>query len=277
MCLGCRQEQARQWAIRIVHESRCHDHAYFVTLTYDNASLPENGSLVPEDASKFVRRLRKEQRRIDDALGRKPRPISHYTVGEYGSLTHRPHYHSVLFGPDFFDRTIVRGSGASVVWKSELLDDLWARGITELAPISFGAAAYVAQYVRKKVGARANPDEYKRVDELTGELVDVAPVFSRMSLRPAIGKRWIEKWWRDVYPRDFVSVDGYESKPPRYYDKWMDSDHDGCEDCSEHKRVMMQVREKRYLEQKEEEASSLKAKEAHLKSRISLYQARNKV
>ena len=40
-----------------------------------------------------------------------------------------------------------------------------------------------------------------------------------MSLRPAIGKKWLEKYHKDVYPSDQVIFNGIPSRPPKYYDQ----------------------------------------------------------
>jgi len=89
-----------------------------------------------------------------------------------------------------------------------------------------------------------------------------------MSLRPAIGRRWINKWWADVYPRDFVVIDGFKAKPPRYYDKFMDQ---------EHPDMMEDVRQKRYDEAIELSKYSLNAGELTLKARINLFAGRDAV
>lgn len=39
-----------------------------------------------------------------------------------------------------------------------------------------------------------------------------------MSRRPAIGKRWIERYISDVYPKDYFTIDGVKFRPPRFYD-----------------------------------------------------------
>jgi len=43
-----------------------------------------------------------------------------------------------------------------------------------------------------------------------------------MSLKPAIGKGWIEKFYDDVYPRDEIIIRGKILKPPKYYDRLYD-------------------------------------------------------
>ena len=49
------------------------------------------------------------------------------------------------------------------------------------------------------------------------------PEFNRMSLKPGIGAEWIKLYNKDVYPRDVVIARCHESKPPRYYDKFLQS------------------------------------------------------
>jgi len=86
-----------------------------------------------------------------------------------------------------------------------------------------------------------------------------------MSRRPAIGKRWIERYWRDVYPRDFVVMDGHELKPPRYYDKWMEVNHPD---------VMFQVKEQRLVDLVEIGDEQLIMKEKVHRARVALFQGR---
>lgn len=47
------------------------------------------------------------------------------------------------------------------------------------------------------------------------------PEFITMSRNPGLGQKWIEKYWRDVYPHDRVRMDGKEFTPPEYYDRWL--------------------------------------------------------
>ena len=58
-CIGCRLEKSRVWAMRCMHEASLYPKNCFVTLTYDDDHLPENGSLRPADMTKFLKRLRK--------------------------------------------------------------------------------------------------------------------------------------------------------------------------------------------------------------------------
>lgn len=259
------------WTAPESHKEPGNPRAWFVTLTYDNEHIPENGSLVPEHLRDFHSTVR-------EAEGK----VSFYGVGEYGDQYSRPHYHTVLYGPDFLDRYRVPDRDGPPVWVSETLDNYWShRGKAEFSAVTMGSASYVAAYVRKKLLAQENPDLYTRVDPLTGELVEVLPEFASMSRRPAIGKRWIQQNWREVYAHDSVVVDGIEAKPPRYYDKWMSQDHTQMQEntcapgeCDEHRELMLQVQFDRWDPDFDDSAYKRSAREAIHKARVGLYQER---
>lgn len=258
-CVGCIAERSRQWAIRIVHEARVVDRAWFATLTYNDECLPAYGSLCAEDLRAFHRSMRAVCA---------PERFSYFSCGEYGEDTARPHYHSVLFGPEFLDRVPHVDPRRRDVWTSPTLDAAWGYGITEFSGVTFASAAYVAGYVRKKVRVADYPDHYLRCDPDTGEVVSIAEEFARMSLRPAIGRRWIERFWSDVYPADRVVLEGKVSKPPRYYDKWMDENHPD---------IMAEVRERRYAEAVELDVEDLRAGEVTHEARLRLFSSRGGV
>jgi hypothetical protein len=236
-----------------------HDTAWFLTLTYDNERIPINGSLNPHHLRAFFKTLRRD---------RPAKTTSYYACGEYGDTTKRPHYHAVLFGAPFLDKYLWRDHPTAPVWRSQSLESYWPHGHSEFSTVTPASAAYVAGYVQKKLTNRQNPDAYLRVDDETGELFEITPEFNRMSLRPAIGRRWIEKYWRDVYPLDRVVMKGREYRPPRYYDKWMD-DH--------HPDIMIQVRLKRDQEAEYLPDEKLTGMETNHKARNALFSKRNKV
>lgn len=243
-CLGCRADQAREWSHRLQHESRMHDHSWFVTLSYNEEKLPENGSLNPEHLRTFFKTLRRREEERAGRAGEEATRYSYYACGEYGDKRKRPHYHAVLCGPSFLDKRFLRNDNGNDVWRSSILENAWPHGFSEFGDVTPASAAYVAGYVRKKLRRLEYEDMYTRVNPLTGEVVEVEEEFSRMSRRPAIGRRWIKKYWKDVYPRDYIVVEGKEYKPPRFYDKWMEQYHEKEEDCDceAHWKVMQEVR-----------------------------------
>ena len=57
-CIGCRQERARQWAVRCVHEAMLYEENCVVTLTYNDDHLPDGNSLDYFEFQRFIKRLR---------------------------------------------------------------------------------------------------------------------------------------------------------------------------------------------------------------------------
>lgn len=208
-CIGCRVDRSRQWAARCVHEASLHEDNCFITLTYSDEFLPENGGLQKKDFQDFFKRLR---RSIE------PKKVSFIHAGEYGDDLGRPHYHALIFGHDFTDKVKIRG-GDNPLYSSEILTKLWGKGICSIGALTFQSAAYVARYCIKKVMGDQAVGYYQKINPTTGEIHDISPEYLTCSTRPAIGKRWFEKFKTDVYPCDFMVVAGKKIKLPRYYDK----------------------------------------------------------
>ena len=240
-CIGCRLEHSRQWAVRCVHEASLYDDNCFITLTYDDDHLPENGSLVKADYQKFMKRLRK----------RFGSGVRYFHCGEYGEKNGRPHHHACLFNFRFPDceRLDLAGRLADLppLYISQSLSELWPFGLHTIGDVTFDSAAYVARYVTKKItGDRAASHYGDRVPEYTtmsrrpgigrqwyekfksdcypsDEVVTavLAPEYVTMSRRPGIASGWFEKFGSDVYPGDFVVIRGRKMRPPRYYDNFL--------------------------------------------------------
>lgn len=269
-CIGCRLERKRQWAVRLMHESQSWRDRWFLTLTYDDDHLPENGSLVREEVPLFIKRLRKsrEVRRRNPETGRMKNysgpPLKSFYCGEYGAERLRPHYHVILFGHDFSDMLRVDESKSGhPQWMSPQLDRLWQhRGGAWIGAVTFESCAYVAGYTVKKWTGEAARERYTRLDPSTGELVEVLPEFGGMSRRPGIGREWIEKYSSEVYPADEVIMRGYPAKPPRYYDQYLESvDEDAAK----------AVREERDANRLEEPYERLPVREVCAEARAGLY------
>lgn len=214
-CIGCRLERSRQWAVRCVHEMHSHLVSSFVTLTYAPENTPPGGSLRKSDHQKFIKKLRRARPDLQ---------VSYFLCGEYGDLSARPHYHAILFGVDFPDkRWLKNGRNGDKLYRSAELDKLWSLGFASVGEATFESAAYCARYVMKKVTGPGAREHYRFTDPATGELIDREPEYLAVSLKPAIGKRWISRFQEEVYPDDFVVSRGGKAKPPRYYDKFHES------------------------------------------------------
>lgn len=191
-----------------------HDENCFITLTYRDADLPPGGSLRKKDFTDFMKRLRHEIR---------PRKISFFHCGEYGDALSRPHYHALIFGYDFPDKRFhKRTAQGAELHSSATLDRLWGFGYGTVGALTWQSAAYCARYVMKKITGERAESHYRRVDPDTGEIHLLVPEYATMSVRPAIGKRWFERYAEDVFPEDFVVHDGRKFSVPAYYDKLLD-------------------------------------------------------
>lgn len=213
-CIGCVNRSKRDWSIRLQHEAQMHDVAWFVTLTYDDDHVPAGHTLDRTEPPKLIRKLRKR------SPGQR---ISYYAAGEYGDRTHRPHYHMALYGAELGELRKSESGKKGAALVSPLLDELWGKGFVTVAELTPATARYVAGYVQKKGFNKDERDErYERLEPWTGEITSVEPERATMSTKPAIGKRWIEKYWPEAYPSDFVVMGGKEVIPPRYYDRWLE-------------------------------------------------------
>lgn len=219
-CIGCRLENAKQWALRCMHESQMHQDNEFLTLTYDQEHLPQDATLHYPHFQQFMKNLRQKF---------KKKTIRFYMCGEYGEATEknnfvaRPHYHAILFGISFPDRRFVTERNGLRVYRSEICQSLWKKGNEELGSVTFQSAGYVARYILKKQGSK---NEYPICDADTGEVVGqrTAP-FTRMSLRPGIGESWYRKNKMDLFPHDYaVLPDGRKTPVPKYYRRLLERD-----------------------------------------------------
>jgi hypothetical protein len=166
-CLPCRINKRREWTHRIMLEAQEHAENTFLTLSYNDENLPEDGSVVPRHVTLFMKRLRQHYAH---------ERIRYYAVGEYGDRSERPHYHIALFG----FRTCYRGQTdkrrADCCPRCSVVTTTWGKGYAYLAGLHVESAAYIAGYTVKKWTA---PD----TEQLDGR----HPEFARMSNRPGIG------------------------------------------------------------------------------------------
>lgn len=132
-CIGCRLERSRQWAMRCVHESKLYTYNSFITLTYNNESLPANGSLDKTHYQKFMKRFRKQHPK---------KTIRFYMCGEYGDQTLRPHYHAIIFNHHFDDRKHHNTIKGNKLYKSDILQETWGKGHCLIGDVTFESAAY---------------------------------------------------------------------------------------------------------------------------------------
>lgn len=266
-CIGCRQERARQWSIRCMHEASLHEENSFITLTYNDEHLPENGSLNVRDFQLFMKRLRKKYAN---------KKIRFFHCGEYGDKFSRPHHHAIIFGVQFPDiRTYIK-NGIEIINPLITLQELWKdeKG-KEIGHVYSGectkeSCAYVAGYINKKVNGKQSREHYAEIDRCTGEILyERHPEYITMSRRPGIGHEWYKKFKGDIFPSDEMIIDGCRMRVPAYYEKLLDKENRQAYNSLKEKRkdVPETVRKNRTEER-------LKVKEKVHKARMKLFKKR---
>lgn len=207
-CIGCKLERSRRWAVRGFHESRCHEHNSFITLTYDDENLPKGGTLVKKHLTDF-------NKRVTHHLG----PIRYINCGEYGEQTWRPHYHAIIFGKDWMDK---KPHGKTelghTTYTSKRLEQIWGMGQCLTAAVTFESIAYVTRYCTQKRTGKQAETHYRRIDE-NGKEYYLEPEFGNMSRRPGIGADYFKIYHKDIYTTDNVIINGKKGRPPKYYDE----------------------------------------------------------
>lgn len=192
-CLGCRERQQQELAIRVEHEARNAEHKHFLTLTLDEEHIGDGGLHYREHMQKFWKRVRRDLKT----------PIKHLTCGEYGDRTRRAHYHAAVIGLQINDLKKWEGENS----RSPTLEQKWGNGIVTISELTTDRIRYVAGYVLKKAGYRKQIycDEY-------GEEME-AP-FRKMS--QGLGKEWITKYATDLQ-HGYLQHNGAKYSIPRYY------------------------------------------------------------
>lgn len=139
-CIQCLQAKRAAWSFRLKNELIVAKSAHFLTLTYNDDTIPENYQLEKWQLQRYFKRVRSETPNI-----------KYYAVGEYGDKNGRPHYHAIVFNSD-----------------PCVLSDKWKvagkhLGITHCVTANDATIHYVTGYVLKKYG---------EMDDKTGVSVD---------------------------------------------------------------------------------------------------------
>lgn len=169
-CPECLVNRKQIWTHRNILEGYLHKKKSFITLTYDDSTLPTNANGVPniekDHLKNFVKNLRSR-------LGNS---IRYYAVGEYGTSGGRginPHFHLCLYGADEQDQNAINDSWRVPQGRGK---KGIPAGFTYVGSLQPESIAYVAGYVQKKT--KYNKDMY--------EELEITPEYSVMSNRPAI-------------------------------------------------------------------------------------------
>ena len=208
-CGACLGNRRIEWSFRLAEELRHSRSAFFLTLTYREEMLPVSKkgypTLVKKDFQDFMKRFRKSDH---DNTGESR--IRHYSVGEYGSKTNRPHYHSIIYNAS--KETI---ENVQEDWRKKGIDI----GMVHVGSVSGATIHYVTKY---HVNYRNDYDPWqeKRQKE-----------FALMSRKPGIGYQYIETIgrWHQNNNAMYVINNGFKQRMPRFYKDKVFSDQEKAE------------------------------------------------
>lgn len=194
-CISCLQRRTSDWSVRLRQEYSNCTSAFFVTLTYDESSVPStriNNNVVnilcKRDLQLFLKRIRK-------AI--EPDRVRFFACGEYGPTTLRPHYHMILFNFP---------SSKSIY---DVIKKKWPFGFVSVSSIKPAHFDYIAKYCSSYMYL----PEYLRCKSFRP--------FILCSRRPAIGSCYLSDSILDYHRRtlsiSLVSRDGIRRNLPKYY------------------------------------------------------------
>lgn len=205
-CPNCLKRRVNQWSFRLRKEQEVSISSVFLTLTYSDENLPfsDNGLMTLDKThhQKFMKRLRKHLKvynykyRIIEDL-----PLKYYAVGEYGTETHRPHFHSILFNlPD------------KMITDETIIENIWGLGRVQVAICNDSTIAYVAGYVNKRLTTEYDDPKYNDLDDRIREC-------SMMS--KGLGKNFLtkqtKKFYQELMEPYMIIEDGKKLPMPRYF------------------------------------------------------------
>lgn len=207
-CMPCRINKKREVTARIILEYMMHEYSLFITLTYNDDSVPINHegdqTLRPEDVKDWIRRFKRAHKHIG--------PVRYFVVGEYGEKTERAHYHAILFGVSPHCEKMVHETWNQISVKIgqrwRIID--YDRGFTMCGIMNPDRAAYIAGYTTKKMTSighrdlRARWPEFSRWskgNKILGAIGDSATGWLASSMRGNRGQRLLARHgdvWREV-------------------------------------------------------------------------------
>lgn len=141
-------------------------------------------TLDKRDYQLFMKKLRKFNKDYTEE------PIRYYSVGEYGTETCRPHYHSIIFN--------LAPESVVTIYKH------WNKGIVHVGSVTGASIHYVTKYVINR----------------HGDFHDRQLPFSLISNRSGgIGKNYVDsnKKWHKRNKALYVVNSGHKQRIPRFY------------------------------------------------------------
>lgn len=183
-CYECKIKRSGGWSFRLQKELQRANTAHFITLTYDNPPMTQNGfpTLDKRDLQLFFKRLRKQQFK----------KIKYYAVGEYGTKTMRPHYHIIFYNVNI-----------------ENIQKAWQNGHTHIGEVNEKTVAYTLKYISKdgKIPLHSRDDRQKEFSLMSKRLGDnyLTPQMAKYHQADPLNRFYIR------------TREGHKVSIPRYY------------------------------------------------------------
>lgn len=127
-CLACRINDTRAWFVRTFFECKKMDRPfqYFLTLTYNDESLPNDGLCSKKEAKSFINTFNTYYMLR----------LRYFFTSDYGNLNGRPHYHAIFL------------STKKITTK--MVERIWRKGYVKLKPLTKKNMKYTLRYTVKK-------------------------------------------------------------------------------------------------------------------------------
>lgn len=187
-CIDCRKARVNSWYVRLLEEKKISTSAHFVTLTYDDITLPYSDSFIPTldyaDFQRFVKRLRKNYNT--------QKSIKYFAVGEYGSKTDRPHYHVIMFNVENPDRIVKE-------WEKY--------GFAHIGEVTDASIYYTLKYTLKNIGSDKPKNELRKPEKaLISKKLGLSYLTPQMI-----------QYYKDDNSRSVTMLGNKKTALPRYY------------------------------------------------------------
>lgn len=145
-CLICKENKIEEWVNRWTEQMKItpENTSYFLTLTYSDENLTyittpkgELSTLNYDDVTKFLKRLRKRQTKIEKINNLTSSKIVYHGCGEYGKkFTKRPHYHILI---------------TNCIVPSNEFEKIWGNGLVHVGDNVDGTSIkYILKYSLKQ-------------------------------------------------------------------------------------------------------------------------------
>ncbi len=243
-CIACESLRSLKTAVQLHCELKMteinNQDSWFLNPTYNDEHLPLNGSVNLKHAQLFnkaIRNFRVKQYKSDckkscndcktvcKNISRLTKYRNLYQF-EYGGITNRAHGHVTAFNLSIPDLIEVESKGNYKAYESETITKLWGKGNLKILNVTIGSCIYIASHhFQDKLGKSSKIHKTPYIHPVTGKLVKSrSPEFSNRSNRPGIGKEFYKKFKSDIYPHDFIIIDGQKYPVPNYFDDLLKED-----------------------------------------------------